>query len=100
MNHNLKFIYFLLIQEHLSIPNNINLIVLLVDNFFLKFLNIKVTVKTKSKMPIKALKNKTTKANIVKRVTFTVQEFKKIQLMLTNNDCKTLKEWITKRISE
>ena len=60
----------------------------------------KATVKTKPKMPIKTLKKKTVKATIVKRVTFTAQEFKKVQQMLTTNDCQTLKEWITKRISE
>ena len=69
----------------------------------------KPTVKTKAKMSIKALKKATTrpmpnikarKAEIVKRVTFTTQEFKKVQQMLAANDCQNLKEWITKRISE
>ena len=60
----------------------------------------KSTIKTKPKMPTKTLKKKTAKATIVKRVTFTAQEFKEIQQMLTTNDCQTLKEWITKRISE
>ena len=69
----------------------------------------KPTVKTKAKMPIKALKKETTKpmpkikarkAAIVKRVTFTTQEFKKVQQMLAANDCQNLKEWIIKRISE
>ncbi len=60
----------------------------------------KPTIKTKPKMPIKTLKKKTTKVTIVKRVTFTAQEFKSVQQMLTANDCQTLKEWITKIISE
>ncbi len=75
-------------------------------------IKIKTVIKAKKatrKMSIKALKKATTKpmpkikarkAEIVKRVTFTTQEFKKVQQMLAANDCQNLKEWITKRISE
>ena len=76
-----------------------------------KFKNkTKPIVKAKAKMPIKAANKRTAKSSIkktttkkptiVKRVTFTSQEFKAVQQMLTDNDCQTLKEWITKRISE
>ena len=69
----------------------------------------KPTVKTKAKISIRASKKETTKtmpkikvrkAEIVKRVTFTTQEFKKVQQMLATNDCQNLKEWIIQRISE
>jgi len=67
----------------------------------------KVTVKAKPKAPTKALSKKAAKSKtptrkpaIVKRVTFTAQEFKSVQQMLTANDCQTLKEWINKKTSE
>jgi len=70
----------------------------------------KLIVKAKAKMPLKASNKRTAKSSIkkttirksaiVKRVTFTSQEFKAVQQMLTVNDCQTLKEWIIKRISE
>jgi len=74
-----------------------------------KKFTVRPTIKTKAKMPVKALNKKITKSNskmkarkaeIVKRVTFTAQEFKAVQQMLTANDCQSLKEWITKRISD
>ena len=69
---------------------------------------MKAKAKIKTKTVIKAKKAttkpmpkiKARKAEIVKRVTFTTQEFKKVQQMLAANDCQNLKEWITKRISE
>ena len=57
-------------------------------------------VKAKAKMPIKAARVIIKKSAIVKRITFTTQEFKSVQQMLTANDCQTLKEWITKRIAD
>ena len=67
----------------------------------------KVTVKAKPRAPTKAVSKKvmqskmpTKKLTIVKRITFTAKEFKEVQQMLTTNDCQTLKEWITKIISE
>ena len=65
----------------------------------------KSIVKAKAKMPIKAASKRAAKviikkSAIVKRITFTTQEFKSVQQMLTANDCQTLKEWITKRIAD
>ena len=67
----------------------------------------KATVKNKSKAPVKALKKTTAKtkatprkATIVKRVTFTTQEFKDVQQMLAASNCQNLKEWITKKMAE
>jgi len=67
----------------------------------------KITVKAKPRTSTKTLSKKamqsetpTRKSAIVKRVTFTIQEFKEVQQMLAANDCQNLKSWITKRISE
>ena len=70
----------------------------------------KSTVKAKAKMPTKAPNKRTAKSSIkkttprktaiVKRITFTTQEFKLVQQMLTDNACQTLKEWVNKKISE